>query len=287
MLYPNDYIENMPMQTLTCKAARFQVYQSEIIDGKIYIIGKGKAEDDKPTLFFDKCCRSDLLISLLTLYERLDTVLYGHFDERVRSADIARICDWCSRYGMPMEASTADENSIWMKYGKIGFLASAFYSQLHELYTCYLLWRRIELPYTDQGNFYAKTPVDECKSILGAHMDTVDMRLRPDFSQYPPTYSLECENYMAVAKAHMFFICMSCEFAFIGVCAVCGKPFTKTRKNNTLCEECQKTKSKRSRARKRVNAQSSDAQMDVSGDGAQLPCDSHNRGMSSKGKGAD
>lgn len=257
MLTPREFIEETSTQSFSCKAAHFQAYQSGIIDGRLHIYGVGKSLGNKGTIFIDQRDKNDLLISLLQLYEHLDPTLYGHFDERVQDVDISRIIYWCNRYGLPMEASTLEEDSLWKKHGKVGFWVSDFYNRLHNLYTCYLLWLRIEYEDTEDDNFYSKTSIDECKAILQGHMLTLDIRLHPDFSQYPPTFHLDCENYMAVAYSQMFFQCMSHEAPYIGVCAVCAQPFAKRRKNNTLCPECQSTKSKRSRDKARAAARRS------------------------------
>ena len=63
------------------------------------------------------------------------------------------------------EEEMSRQNSLWMKERKIG-LAAEFYNRVHHLYSNYELWRRVYYKDTDSSNFYAKTPVDECKDIL-------------------------------------------------------------------------------------------------------------------------
>lgn len=273
MLRPRDLIEDFPVQAFTCNVARFPAYQAEIIDDLLYIVGVSNAEDDEKHFFIESCDETSLFISLLQLYERLSSLRYGYSSAPVQSVDIAHIINWCSVHGMPMEAPaiemdsfclkhgedgmpmkapTIKRNTIWLKYGKVGFLVSAFYNQLHDLHTCYQLWRRIEFKDTEKHNFYAKTPIDKCKSMLQGHMLTLSIQLYPDFSRYPPTFYLRCDNLMAVAKAQLFFLCMSKGVSYLGVCAVCGEPFAKSRKNNTLCPECQRVKYRRSRDKARA-----------------------------------
>lgn len=257
---PENFIANYPAQTFSCSASRFKSYKVEEIDGHLYIIGAGLLEAKKKTFIVDKASSTELLVSLLNLYEQLSPNLLRHVDERITNVDEALIMDWCIRYGTPMESGGAtgsplDDDTIWRKYGKVGFRIADFYARLYDLYDAYMLWRRVGCNDTSKANTHADRPIESCKESLHVRMLTMDVRLRPNFECYPPTITYECGDYMAVAKAHMFFLCVSSDTPYVGVCQVCGKPFAKMRKNNTQCSFCQRTKSQRSRREKRIAEQ--------------------------------
>lgn len=257
---PENFIANYPAQTFSCFASRFKSFKVEEIDGHLYIVGAGLLDDKNKTFIADKASSTELLVSLLNLYEQLSPDLHGHVDERITNVDEALIMDWCIRYGTPMEdggstGSPLDDDTIWRKYGKVGFRISVFYARLFDLYDCYMLWRRVSCNDTSVKNDRAVYSIESCTEILQGRMLTMDVRLRPNFECYPPTIKYECGDYMAVAKAHMFFLCVSSDAPYVGVCEVCGKPFAKMRKNNTQCSLCQRTKSQRSRKGKRIAEQ--------------------------------
>ena len=254
---PGNLIMDYPAQSLTCCASKFKTYTVEQIDGHLYTIGAGRIGDEKETFKMDKMSSTTMLVSLLVLYEQLTPNLYGHVEERITNLDESYIMNWCIANGTPLETggsdgSIADADSIWSKYGKVGFRIDSFYNQLHDLYQCYMLWRRLSCDDTTKENPYTDTPLETCKESLYVRMLTMNVRLRPNFECYPPTFYLECADYMAVAKAHMFFLCVSADAPYVGVCEVCGKPFAKMRRNNTQCETCQRNKSQRSRKNKRI-----------------------------------
>ena len=143
---------------------------------------------------------------------------------------------------------------LWNKYGKIGFNIKEFYNRLHHLYSAYELWQKAYLGEGDYDNFYVENEVSnrECLKHLEAHMATLEINLRPSFDEIPPTLVLECPDLMEIAKAQMFFECMSIGENSIGVCEVCGSPFAKYRKNHTQCPKCQQTAYQRSRNKKKI-----------------------------------
>lgn len=102
--------------------------------------------------------------------------------------------------------------------------------------------------------FVKKITVNQCRSYLQSNFLLLDIRRTPVFDTDPPTYRLVCPDLLEIAMAQMFFECMNTDGYNIGVCAVCGSPFPKTRKNNTLCEECQRTKYQRTRDKQRMVA---------------------------------
>lgn len=106
----------------------------------------------------------------------------------------------------------------------------------------------------DIRNFYIKENIsdEQCIEFLKIHMMQLNIKLAPDFSVSPPTFFLMCDDLLEVAKAQMFFECMSTDSYSVGVCAACGAPFPKKRKNNTHCEACQKTKYQRTREKQRM-----------------------------------
>ena len=89
---------------------------------------------------------------------------------------------------------------------------------------------------------------------LKTNMALLNIRMMPVFDTELPTYQLVCPDLLEIAMAQMFFECMNTDGYNIGVCTVCGSPFPKTRKNNTLCEECQRTKYQRTRDKQRMVA---------------------------------
>ena len=185
------------------------------------------------------------------MYERLSADLYGHVPERITENDIELIAAWCVHYGMPMESI-----ELWEKHSRIGFRLDTFYNRLLKLYNCYLLWRVLYLGDISDKNFYVsnKITVRQCRSYLQANMAMLDIRMVPVFDTEPPTFQLVCPDLLEIALAQMYFECMRTDGYNIGVCAVCGAPFPKTRKNNTLCEECQRTKYQRTRDKQRMVA---------------------------------
>lgn len=257
--------DSHPTQALACYVGNIAEYRAETIDGKLYIVGT-KKDDEKNLFTFEQLKSTYLLHSLLLLYESLDVhgsaMRPDDYDKRVTQDDLQRIIDWCIEHGLPMEetggSSVADENSLWMKYHKVGFEVSRFYSRLHELYTCYLLWRVIFLKDMDNENYYVRNqvPPEKCRFYLQGLMATLDVRYVPDFSVETPSFQIMCPDMMEVAKAQMFFECTVSEWNFtIGICEVCGNVFVKTRKNNTQCPACQATKVQRLRAKQRRERQ--------------------------------
>ena len=107
-----------------------------------------------------------------------------------------------------------------------------------------------------EKNFYVsnKTTIAQCRMYLKTNMALLNIRMMPVFDADLPTYQLVCPDLLEIAMAQMFFECMNTDGYNIGVCAVCGAPFPKTRKNNTLCEECQRTKYQRTRDKQRMVA---------------------------------
>ena len=180
-----------PTQALACYVGNISEYQSETIDGKLYIVGT-KQDDEKRLFTFEKLKSTVLLHSLLLLYESLDVhgsaIRPDAYDKKVTPSDIEKIIAWCVEYGLPFEetggTSTVDKDSIWMKYRKIGFEVSRFYSRLHDIYTCYLLWRVLYLKDTDSENYYVREQVspEQCRLFLQGHMQGLDIRYVPDFS---------------------------------------------------------------------------------------------------------
>ena len=249
-------IDGHPTQSFSCPMIYISECRAETINGKLYIVAT-KPKENQKAFAFDKNSRTNILSSLLVLYEKLSDDIYAHI-ENITEEDIIHICDWCVEYGMPTEAMGDDD--IWMKDGKIGFVASDFCNRLHHLYTCYLLWRKIYLHDCDDSNYLVRSCVseDECRAHLGTHMASLNIHLTPDFSVNPPTFVLTCPDLLEVAKAQMFFECMATDSYSVGVCSACGSPFPKKRKNNTLCEACQKTRYQRTREKQRMRKTESD-----------------------------
>lgn len=254
-----------PTQALACYVGNISEYCSETIDGKLYIVGT-KKDDEKRLFTFEHMKSTELLYSLLVLYESLDVhgTVYpaSEYDKKVTQDDLSRIIAWCIAHGLPFEESgeesTFSKNSIWRKYGKIGFEVATFYYRLHDIYTCYLLWRVLFLKDTDSENYYVQqqVPIEQCRLFLQSHMQGLDIRYVPDFSNETPSFQIVCPDMMEVAKAQMFFECTVDEWNFtLGICEVCGNVFVKTRKNNTQCRGCQATKVQRLRAKQRREKQ--------------------------------
>ena len=241
-------------QDFNCLLSRFERYAPEIIDGQLHIVAV-KARPGVKAFKVQQRNRTELLQRFLRLYESLTPGLYGNVSKRITEQDLQIICNWCAANGTPIAEQFGDD-SLWMKYKKVGFPVETFYNRLHDLYTCYLLWRRIYMHDETDSNYYAQQNVsrDECISHLAGHYASMNINLRPDFSVDPPTYNLWCDDLLAIAKAQLFFECMQSDYYSIGVCSVCGRPFARTRKNNMLCEECQRTKYKRTRERQRMSA---------------------------------
>lgn len=248
--------DSHPTQALSCYVANIAEYRCETIDGKRYIIGT-KRNEDKQLFTFEKLESTSLLHSLLLLYESLD--IHGSamrpdkYDTQVTPGDTDRIIAWCVEHGLPFE-----ENSLWMKYHRIGFQIAAFYSRLDDLYTCYLLWRVLYLKDTNSENYYVhkQVSVEKCRGFLQTRMITLDVRYVPDFSVEPPSFNIVCPDIMEIAKTQMFIECTVADYNFtMGICEVCGSVYVKTRKNNTQCPECQKTKVQRLRAKQRLEKQ--------------------------------
>ena len=252
---PSAFIDSHPTQAFSCTMSQFEKYEANSIDGVLYIIGTKTKEGRKPFLV-EKIDRTNLLNSLLSLYECLTPGMVGHVQELITEQDIHFICQWCKEYGTPMEDDTFNADSLWMKHRKVGFSISAFYGRLHSLYSCYLLWRKLYLGDIDKRNFYVaqNVPLKQCREFLQVHMLTLNIRFAPTFESEPPSFHLLCPDMLEIAKAQMYFECMSTDGYSVGVCAVCGSPFPKTRKNNTLCEACQRTKYQRTRERQRMVA---------------------------------
>ena len=125
-----------------------------------------------------------------------------------------------------------------------------------KLYNCYLLWRVLYLGDISEKNFYVanKITIAQCKMYLKTNMALLNIRMMPVFDTELPTYQLVCPDLLEIAMAQMFFECMNTDGYNIGVCTVCGSPFSKSRKNNTLCEDCQRTKYQRTRDKQRMVA---------------------------------
>ena len=257
---PQDVIEPRAAHAFRCKAARFAEYRTVTVDGALCIVGSGIRGEHKTRLFFDRVDNTKLLLSLLELYEKLGDGLYNHVDARISNEQIAAIVEWCSLYGLPMEErGSADSDSsypLWTDNGLIGFRVSSFYNRLRDLYTCYELWCRIA--FGDVPNNYYSThsiSVQECYSHLKARMVTLDIKLCPNFENDPPTFTYECDGYIETAKAQLFLLCCTNPGApVIGACSVCGKPFPKRRKNNTLCDDCHRRAYERTRAKRKKEA---------------------------------
>lgn len=257
--------DSHPTQALSCYVANIAEYRCETIDGKLYIIGT-KRNEDKQLFTFEKLESTSLLHSLLLLYESLDVhgsaMGRAQYDKAVTQDDINRIIAWCVEHGMPLEESGDNsafkDDSIWVKYGKIGFRLAAFYSRLDSIYACYLLWRVLYLKDTNSENFYVRkqVSVEECRQNLQAQMLMLDVRYKPDFDVEPPSFQVVCPDLLEIAKTQMFIECTVADYNFtMGICEVCGSVYVKTRKNNTQCPECQKTKVQRLRAKQRMSKQ--------------------------------
>lgn len=270
---PSAYLETHFAQALVCPVYYFKKYEPYTFNGQIYIIGterddarqnapnenklytsmEARGKDLPAALLIGKEQRvkTDLLLSLLNLYEKLTPGLYGRW--AFTDHDIELVCAWCSRYGMGANDYSLDNESLWMKERKIGFSLRSFYNRLHHMYGNYELWRRVYYDDTDESNFYARTPIEECKSMLAGWMMQIDIHLKPDFSVMPAKYLLECPDLLEVAKGQLLFECMvTDEYYTIGICEVCKGRYEKTRKNNTLCPSCQATRYKRTRERQRI-----------------------------------
>lgn len=247
---PNEIIDTHATQAFSCYTVWCASYAAKSYDGVLYLVGKGK-KDDKKAIAFEKIGRTNILNTLLRLYERLSSDLYGHVAEKITERDIELISEWCIHYGIPMETE-----ELWEKHSQIGFRLDTFYNRLRKLHNSYLLWRVLYLGDISDDNFYvsSKATIGQCQSYLQADMATLDIHLSPVFETEPPTYRLVCPDLLEIAMAQMFFECMNTDGYNIGVCAVCGSPFPKTRKNNTLCEECQRTKYQRTRDKERMVA---------------------------------
>lgn len=242
-------------QALSCYVANIAEYKSMTIDGKLYIVGTEKSKD-KRLYTFEELKSTSLLHSLLLLYESLD--IHGSsyrpekYDTVVTEHDLNAIIEWCKEHGMPIE----DDNSLWMQHGKIGFEAAAFYRRLDDIYTCYLLWRKLYLKDESPENYYVKhgTSDEQCRLYLETRMRLLDVRYVPDFSVEPPSFNVVCNDLFGIAKAQMFIECtVQGVYNFtLGICEVCGAVYVKTRKNNTQCPACQKTKVQRMRQRQRL-----------------------------------
>lgn len=270
---PSAYLETHFAQALVCPVYYYKRYEPYTYNGQIYIVGvepdkerQNMANPDKlyvnmesrgkdlPTALLigkEQRVKTDLLLSLLTLYEQFTPKLYGRWDFADR--DIELVCEWCSKYGMAVNESGFGEDSLWMKERKVGFWLRGFYNRVHHLYSNYELWRRVYYNDTESSNFYANTPLEECKFHLAGWMSQIDIKLKPDFSEMPAKYLLECPDLVEVAKGQLLFECMATyEYYTVGICEVCGQRFEKTRKNNTLCPLCQSTRYKRTRERQRI-----------------------------------
>lgn len=247
---PYAFIDTHATQEFTCLTAWCGRYAAETYDGMLYLVGKEKKEDKK-VITYEKVGQTNILNTLLRLYERLGDDLYGHIAERITDEHIELISEWCIRYGMPMESE-----ELWDKHSRIGFRLDTFYNRLHKLHSSYLLWRVLYLGDIDERNFYVsnKVTVKQCRSNLQAHMATLNIRMAPVFETEPPSLQFVCPDLLEIAMAQMYFECMRTDSYNIGVCTVCGSPFPKTRKNNTLCEECQRTKYQRTRDKQRMVA---------------------------------
>lgn len=101
-----------PTQCFSCLVVNCTECRSEVIEDKLYIVGT-KPKEDKKLCTFEKTDRTNILSSLLQLYERLSEGVYAH-PKKLTDADIEEICKWCIAYGMPAEAS--GDADIWMKY---------------------------------------------------------------------------------------------------------------------------------------------------------------------------
>lgn len=270
---PSAYLETHFAQALVCPVYYYKKYETYTFKGQIYIIGVGADKERQnaphPNKLYtemqsrgkglpaalltgkEQRVKTDLLLSLLNLYEQFTPGLYGKWE--FTAHDIELVCAWCSKYGMAVNDMSLDDDSLWMKERKIGFWLRGFYNRVHHLYSNYLLWRRVYYNDTDSTNFYAKTSIEECKNMLSGWMMQIDIRLKPDFSEMPAKYLLECPDLVEVAKGQLFFECMATDdYHTVGICEVCGKRFEKTRKNNMLCPQCQATRYKRTRERQRL-----------------------------------
>lgn len=247
---PYAFLDNHATQGFSCLTAWCGRYAAETYDGILYLVGKEQKEEKK-VITNEKIGLTNILNTLLRLYERLSDDLYGHVVERITEKDIELIAEWSVRYGMPMESG-----ELWEKHSRIGFRLDTFYNRLHKLYNCYLLWRVLYLGDISEKNFYVsnKITINQCRTSLQANMALLNIRMMPVFDTDPPTYQLVCPDLLEIAMAQMFFECMNTDGYNIGVCTVCGSPFPKTRKNNTLCEECQRTKYQRTRDKQRMVA---------------------------------
>lgn len=201
-----------------------------------------------------ECSDTSLLISLLSLYEQMKEYELKDAAETMDQDDVGHIIEWCRANGLPFESAKSEEDSLWLKHRAIGFNIANFYARLNDLYTAYLLWRRVYNMDSGDTNFYSRNhiSVEQCKESLHVRMLTMRIRVSPDFSTEPPRFFLECDDLMDAAKAQLFFLCMATDSSVIGVCSVCGTPFRKMRKNHVLCENCQRTKYQRSRDKKRT-----------------------------------
>ena len=269
-----EFIGKHPTQAFSCRVYRFSEYTLEVIENNQYLIGI-KQEGEKKICSFEKKDRTELLCSLLSLYESFPSDIYtkinGSKSESFPDGEVEKITRWCVKYGMPMEDNEPDTTSrfiehngikieipggrkLWQKHGKIGFKIKDFYNRLHHLYTAYELWQKAYMGENNYDNFYTKKSVAnmECVKLLEVNMSTLDIQLRPSFKEIPPTLELDCPDLMEIAKAQMFFECMSLGENSIGVCEICGSPFEKHRKNHMQCPKCQKAAYVRSRNKDKI-----------------------------------
>lgn len=111
-----EFIGKHPTQAFNCRVYRFSEYTLEVIKNYQYLIGI-KQEGEKKICSFEKKDRTELLCSLLSLYESFPNDLYtkinGSKPESFPDGEVEKISRWCVKYGMPMEDNEPD-NHLFM-----------------------------------------------------------------------------------------------------------------------------------------------------------------------------
>jgi len=84
---PYAFLDNHATQEFSCLTAWCGRYAAETHDGILYLVGKERKEDKK-VVTNEKIGLTNILNTLLRLYERLSDDLYGHVVERITEKDI-------------------------------------------------------------------------------------------------------------------------------------------------------------------------------------------------------
>lgn len=193
--------------------------------------------------------RNDVLISLLHLFEHQPKPFAIHRDmNKYPIAAKESILEWCRKYGLPFHEY---EEDLWTAHGYIGFRIDAFQAKLRDVYSGYLLWRRVKYGDSSVNNPFGSVTIDECKDMLRLKLDGISLHPQVDFGD-EPRFILGCENLFDMATVQLAFHLPEGNNESTAICDECHTMFIRRHGSATLCDKCRPLRYQRTRRKQKA-----------------------------------